>query len=174
MARPRLQCLGQNTSATALFRRHTHRVFIPTVSDAAAAFACRSATVQLSAPRHFRMNGSAPSSTHQHHLPAFYAAFRRPSDFMPISVISSSKCTIQQFSCPPEWSSPPTSYLNITLCGRRCSPIRATHLAKNILLLRTDALMLSESVLVSASAYERLWLSRFRFRRPRHCRSMTW
>ena len=111
-----------------------------------------------SSPRYtISVDDSAPSSTRRNHLPAFCAAFHHPSNLIPKADISSFRCTTHSFSCPPEWPLPPTSSSNTTLCGRRSSPIRATNPASNILRLRTVASMLSEAVLASESAYERLW-----------------
>ena len=47
----------------------------PTADDAAAAFSCRSAALNLSAACHFRINNSAPCSTRHNHLPAFCAEY---------------------------------------------------------------------------------------------------
>ena len=60
--------------------------------------------------------------------------------------------------------------LRQTLLPHTC----ATNRANNILRLRTIAYVPSESVQASASAYVRVWPSRFRFRHPRHRKSMEW
>ena len=118
------------------------RLEMPTVDAAGAAFVCRSAALHISASCHFRMNYSAPSSTRRNYLPAFCAFVRHPSNFIPKTGISSFRCIIQSFPCPPKWLLPPTSSPNITLCGRRSSPMRITNPA-NILHLRTIDSMLS-------------------------------
>ena len=106
MARPMLQSLGQDAPPSPLhsnpLRSPPDRLEMPTVDGAAAAFACRSAALHLSAACHFRMNGSAPSSTRRNKLPAFFANFRHSSNFTQKADISSFRCSIQSFSCPPE------------------------------------------------------------------------
>ena len=128
---------------------------MPMVDSTAAAFACRSEAFQLSASCHFRINESAPSSTRRNQLPVFCAAFRNPSYASQHAGISSFRCTIQSFSCPPEYPLPPTSPPNITLYGRCSSPIRATSPANNTLRLLTVASIFLEDVLASPSAYAR-------------------
>ena len=59
------------------------RIDMPTADGAAAAFARRSAALRLSFSCEVRMNNSAPSSTRRNHLPASWAAFRHPSNFIP-------------------------------------------------------------------------------------------
>ena len=80
----------------------------------------------------------------------------RPSvqPLLPKADASSSMRTIQLFCCPLEEPLPPTSSPNITLCGRRSSPIRATNPANDVLRFLTVASMFSQAVLASVSAYE--------------------
>ena len=79
------------------------RVEMPMVGGTAAAFACRSAALQLSVSRRFRMNAPVPSSTRRNYLPAICEAFCNPPNLILNSVISSSRHTIHQpFPCPPE------------------------------------------------------------------------
>ena len=75
------------------------RFEMPTVDAAAAAFACCSAALHLSASCHFRMNDFAPSSTRRNHLPALCAFFRHPSNFISKTDISFFRCAIQYLSC---------------------------------------------------------------------------
>ena len=79
-----------------------------------------------------RESDSALSSTRRNHLPAFCALCRHPSNFIPKTDISTFRCPIQSFSCPPENPLTPTSSPNITVCGRRSSPVRATNPANKI------------------------------------------
>ena len=102
MARPKLQSLWQNAPPPLPRQPPPRRLEMPTVGGAAAAFACRSAALRLSAPCNFCMNNSALSSTRRNHLPTFCATFRHPSNFTPKTDISPFRCTNQSFSCPYE------------------------------------------------------------------------
>lgn len=75
---------------------------------------------------HLHMKASAPSSTRQHHhLPAFCAASRHPSNLMPTpctSLLATSRCTPSPVPrCKPlPWTS--SRNIIITLLGRRSYP----------------------------------------------------
>ena len=97
-----------------------------------------------------------------------------PSNFVPNSVICSSRHAIQSFASPPEQPLISISSPNVSLRGKRSFPRCATNPVNSTLRFRTINSVLLESVLASALAYEKVWSSRFRFRQPRYPRSMEW
>lgn len=105
-----------------------------TVRVAVIAVACRSLAALSSAGCHLRMQASTPSSTPLNHAPVFCAASRHPSGFDAglLEVLLEAPHPFPLLSRGVAHTNSP----NITLVGRRPSPMRATKPADSILRLR--------------------------------------